>query len=205
MMIDSTGGRAPGRQRQLPLPGIGGVCRHRRHPCLPWWQPDVMGIRAAQALPAGLGDTVMGRRTHLTLTVYKQDRLLTLQTPGAPGRKCGGSTDWNQPQTAAAASTSTLSSTFPSGPTPSSRPSSVIRSSGSSTSSARSSPSDPPGLQALCRGPACRGDGCPAARVGSVRAVTELQQRSGHPPELCRLVRAANGAAARDRRKSCVR
>jgi hypothetical protein len=36
-----------------------------------------MGIRAAQALPAGLGaqvlevDTVMGRQTHLTLTVYK--------------------------------------------------------------------------------------------------------------------------------------
>jgi hypothetical protein len=93
-----------------------------------------MGIRAAQALPAGLGaqvlevDTVMGRQTHLTLTVYKQDRLLTLQTPGAPGRKCGGSTDWNRPQTAAAASTSTLSSTFPSGPIPSSRPSSVIRS-----------------------------------------------------------------------------
>jgi ribosome-associated toxin RatA of RatAB toxin-antitoxin module len=57
-------------------------------PAYPWWQPDVMGIRAAQALPAGLGtqvlevDTVMGRRTHLTLTVteYEQDRLLTLQT-----------------------------------------------------------------------------------------------------------------------------
>jgi hypothetical protein len=38
-----------------------------------------MGIRAAQALPAGLGapvlevDTAMGRQTHLTLTVYKFD------------------------------------------------------------------------------------------------------------------------------------
>ena len=58
-------------------------------PAYPWWQPDVMGIRAAQALPAGLGtqvlevDTVMGRQTHVTLTVtaYERDRLLTLQTP----------------------------------------------------------------------------------------------------------------------------
>ncbi len=36
-------------------------------PAYPWWQPDVMGIRAAEALPAGLGtqvlevDNVMGR------------------------------------------------------------------------------------------------------------------------------------------------
>src|SRR6266498_683779 len=60
-------------------------------PAYPWWQPDVLGIRAAQALPAGLGtqvlevDTVMGRQTHVTLIVteYQQDRLLTLQTPAA--------------------------------------------------------------------------------------------------------------------------
>ncbi len=58
-------------------------------PAYPWWQPDVMGIRAAEALPAGLGtqvlevDNVMGRQTHVTLTVteYEQDRLVTLQTP----------------------------------------------------------------------------------------------------------------------------
>jgi ribosome-associated toxin RatA of RatAB toxin-antitoxin module len=58
-------------------------------PAYPWWQPDVVGIRAAGALPVGLGtrvlevDNVMGRQTHLTLTVtqYEQDRLITLQTP----------------------------------------------------------------------------------------------------------------------------
>ncbi len=58
-------------------------------PAYPWWQPDVVGIRAARSLPAGLGtqvlevDNVMGRQTHLTLTVteYEQDRLITLQTP----------------------------------------------------------------------------------------------------------------------------
>src|SRR6266511_3617280 len=58
-------------------------------PAYPWWQPDVMGIRAAEALPAGPGtqvlevDNVMGRQTHVTLTVteYEQDRLITLQTP----------------------------------------------------------------------------------------------------------------------------
>jgi ribosome-associated toxin RatA of RatAB toxin-antitoxin module len=58
-------------------------------PAYPWWQPDVMGIRAAKALPAGPGtqvlevDNAMGRQTHLTLTVteYEQDRLVTLQTP----------------------------------------------------------------------------------------------------------------------------
>jgi ribosome-associated toxin RatA of RatAB toxin-antitoxin module len=58
-------------------------------PAYPWWQPDVTGIRAAEALPAGLGtqvlevDNVMGRQTHVTLTVteYEQDRLVTLQTP----------------------------------------------------------------------------------------------------------------------------
>jgi ribosome-associated toxin RatA of RatAB toxin-antitoxin module len=58
-------------------------------PAYPWWQPDVLGIRAAQALPAGPGtqvlevDNVMGRQTHLTLTVtaYEQDRLLTLASP----------------------------------------------------------------------------------------------------------------------------
>jgi len=62
-------------------------------PAYPWWQPDVMGIRAAAALPAGLGtqvlevDNVMGRQTHVTLTVteYEQDRLLTLQTPAGAG------------------------------------------------------------------------------------------------------------------------
>ncbi len=60
-------------------------------PAYPWWQPDVMGIRASRSLPAGLGtqvlevDNVMGRQTHLTLTVteYEQDRLITLQTPAA--------------------------------------------------------------------------------------------------------------------------
>jgi hypothetical protein len=49
----------------------------------------VVGIRAAGALPAGLGtqvlqvENVMGRQTHVTLTVteYDQDLLLTLQTP----------------------------------------------------------------------------------------------------------------------------
>ena len=59
----------------------------------PWWQPDVVGIRAAGALPAGLGtqvlevDNVMGRQTHVTLTVteYEQDRLVTLQTPAGAG------------------------------------------------------------------------------------------------------------------------
>ncbi len=58
-------------------------------PAYPWWQPDVVGIRAAEALPVGLGtqvlevDNVMGRQTHVTLTVteYEQDRLITLQTP----------------------------------------------------------------------------------------------------------------------------
>jgi ribosome-associated toxin RatA of RatAB toxin-antitoxin module len=58
-------------------------------PAYPWWQPDVVGIRAAGALPAGLGTqvlqvvSVMGRQTHVTLTVteYEQDRLITLQTP----------------------------------------------------------------------------------------------------------------------------
>jgi uncharacterized protein YndB with AHSA1/START domain len=58
-------------------------------PAYPWWQPDVMGIRAAEALPASLGtkvlevDNVMGRQTHLTLTItdYEQDRLVTLETP----------------------------------------------------------------------------------------------------------------------------
>jgi ribosome-associated toxin RatA of RatAB toxin-antitoxin module len=58
-------------------------------PAYPWWQPDVVGIRAAEALPGGPGtqvlevDNVMGRQTHLTLTVtdYEQDRLITLQTP----------------------------------------------------------------------------------------------------------------------------
>ncbi len=49
----------------------------------------MVGIRAAEALPVGLGtqvlevDNVMGRQTHVTLTVteYEQDRLITLQTP----------------------------------------------------------------------------------------------------------------------------
>jgi ribosome-associated toxin RatA of RatAB toxin-antitoxin module len=62
-------------------------------PAYPWWQPDVMGIRAAGSFPAGLGtqvlevDNVMGRQTHVTLTVteYEQDRLVTLQTPAGAG------------------------------------------------------------------------------------------------------------------------
>src|SRR6266536_2363630 len=60
-------------------------------PAYPWWQPDVVGIRAAGALPAGPGtqvlevENVMGRQTHVTLTItdYEQDRLITLQTPVA--------------------------------------------------------------------------------------------------------------------------
>jgi ribosome-associated toxin RatA of RatAB toxin-antitoxin module len=58
-------------------------------PAYPWWQPDVVGIRASRSLPAGLGTevlhvhNVMGRQAHVTLTVteYEQDRLVTLQTP----------------------------------------------------------------------------------------------------------------------------
>jgi ribosome-associated toxin RatA of RatAB toxin-antitoxin module len=58
-------------------------------PAYPWWQPDVIGIRASRSLPAGPStqvlevDNVMGRQTHLTLTIteYQQDRLVTLETP----------------------------------------------------------------------------------------------------------------------------
>jgi ribosome-associated toxin RatA of RatAB toxin-antitoxin module len=58
-------------------------------PAYPWWQPDVVGLRAVRSLPAGLGtqvlqvDNVMGRQTYVTLTVteYEQDRRITLQTP----------------------------------------------------------------------------------------------------------------------------